>query len=250
MKRGISRQLSAVLTITWMNGLLALRRMPLWVASYLLTPLSLLFFLAVYGYGEAVDYAMVGGAVMVAASNGVSVMGDAAFYRIYAKYQDLLVATPTRPVSYVLGLALSMLVFSAPGLAVFVCLMWLRGLLTPPFSAALALCVASTWASSSFIGFAISTLFRHLRHVWPLTTIMSMLLAVLPPVYYPATLLPQDYRWIGALAPTGAAAMMLHHAAGLINLEAHVLAVSAASVVCYVLGFMLLSTSRMRWREK
>ncbi|RLF07351.1 MAG: ABC transporter permease [Thermoprotei archaeon] len=250
LRKGLSRQVIAALTIAWVNGVLALRRVPLWIISYLLMPLTLLFFFIIYGNPTIMKYALIGGTIMIAVSNGISILGDAAFYRIYVKYQDLLVATPIRPTSYIIGLSLSMLVFSAPGLALFVILMWLAGMLTPLFSATLAACLILTWAFSSFMGFTISTFFKQLRHVWPLVTILSLVLSVLPPIYYPATILPRGLQWIGALAPTGAAAMILHHVAGLANLESTALIASIASAIGYTVAFMLLSLSKMRWREK
>ena len=250
LRKGLNRQIVAALTIAWINGVLALRRVPLWILVYLLMPLTLLFFFSIYGNVILMKYALIGGAIMIAVSNGVAILGDAAFYRIYVKYQDLLVATPIKPTSYVIGLSLSMLVFSVPGLALFILLMWIMGMLTPIFTLTLTLCLIATWAFSSFMGFAISTLFKQLRHVWPLTTIISLLLSVLPPIYYPATILPKGLWWIGALAPTGAAAMILHHVAELAKLDPTTIAISIASIIGYTALFMILSITKIRWREK
>jgi len=249
LRRGIKRQVLASLTIAWINGVVVLRRAPLWVVSYLLMPMALLFFFRVHGSVAMMKMALIGGIIMVAASNGISLLGDAAWFRIYVKYQDLLVATPIRPVSYVMGLSLSMLVFASPGLALFVVLASLAGLMTLEFALALAACTIAVWISSSMMGFTISTFFRVLRHVWPMASILSMVLSFLPPVYYPATVLPQGFQWIGALAPTGAAAMVLHHVAGLVEVEAVALAASMTSLTAYSVALSLLSSLKARWRE-
>lgn len=250
MRKGFNRQLVAVLTIAWIDGVLTLRRAPLWVVSYLLMPLALLFFFSIYGNPVMMRLSIIGGIVMIAVSNGISILGDAAFYRIYVKYQDLLIATPLRPISYILGLSLSMLIFASPGLTLFLALAWLIGIITMPFALVLAVCLIMVWASSSFMGFAISTLFNRLRHVWPIASILSLLLGILPPVYYPATILPQGYRWIGALAPTGAATMILHQVAGFVELEASAIITSIVSLIGYMTMFMLLSILKVKWREK
>jgi len=250
LRRGVSRQLVAIATLAWINGAVALRRAPLWIIAYLTMPLTLLFFSHVYGGEVGLRFALIGGVLMVAVSNGIALLGDAAFYRIYVKYQDMLVASPIRPTSYIIGLSLSMLVFSMPGLALFVVLLGLQGMLTPLFSAALFACLVMVWASSSFMGFAISTAFRQLKHVWPLATILAILLSVLPPIYYPATVLPQGFEWIGALVPSGAAAMLLHQVAGLVELSQATIAVSAVLLVAYTVAFMILSATKVRWREK
>lgn len=250
MRKGFSRQFIAILTIAWINGFLALKRAPLWIVSYLLMPIALLFFFSIYGTPTLMKLSIVGGMVMIAVSNGISIIGDAAFYRIYVKYQDLLIATPLRPISYILGLSLSILIFASPGLALFLVLAWLTGMLTLPFTLILAACSIAMWAASSFMGFAISTLFNKLRHVWPIATILSLVLVILPPVYYPATILPQGYQWVGALAPTGAATMILHQVAGLVELETSALIASIASLIGYTTIFMLLSVAKIRWRER
>jgi len=250
LRKGIRRQAVASLTIAWVNGLVVLKRAPLWVVSYLLMPLALLFFFRIHGNVAMMKMALIGGIIMVATSNGISILGDAAWFRIYVKYQDLLVATPIRPVSYVMGLSLSMFVFASPGLSLFIALASLAGLTTFEFALALAACTIAVWISSSMIGFAISTLFKSLRHVWPMASILSLVLSLLPPIYYPATVLPRGLQWIGALVPTGAAAMILHHVAGLIEVEATALTTSIASLIAYTATLSLLSSLKVRWREE
>ncbi len=249
MRRGIKRQVVASLTMAWINGVVVLRRAPLWVVSYLLMPLALLLFFRIHGDVAMTRLALIGGIVMVATSNGISILGDAAWFRIYVKYQDLLVATPLRPVSYVMGLSLSMLVFASPGLALFVALASLAGLMTLEFALALVACTIAVWISSSMIGFTTSTLFKSLRHVWPMASILSMVLSLLPPIYYPATVLPRGLQWIGALIPTGAAAMILHHVAGLVEVEPVALAASIASLIVYATTLLLFSSFKVGWRE-
>jgi len=249
LRRGVRRQVVASLTIAWINGVLVLRRAPLWIVSYLLMPLALLLFFRIHGDVAMIKMALMGGIIMVATSNGISILGDAAWFRIYVKYQDLLVATPIRPVSYVMGLSLSMLVFASPGLALFVVLASLTDLMTPEFALALAACTIAVWISSSMMGFTISTLFKSLRHVWPMASILSMVLSLLPPIYYPATVLPQGLQWVGALAPTGAAAMILHHVAGLVEIETTALAASIASLIVYATTLLLFSSFKVSWRE-
>jgi len=249
LRRGVRRQVVASLTIAWINGVLVLRRAPLWIVSYLLMPLALLLFFRIHGDVAMIKMALMGGIIMVATSNGISILGDAAWFRIYVKYQDLLVATPIRPVSYVMGLSLSMLVFASPGLALFVALASLTDLMTLEFALALAACTIAVWISSSMMGFTISTLFKSLRHVWPMASILSMVLSLLPPIYYPATVLPQGLQWVGALAPTGAAAMILHHVAGLVEVEATALVASIASLIAYTTALLLLSSLKASWRE-
>jgi ABC-2 type transport system permease protein len=109
--------------------------------------------------------------------------------------------------------------------------------------------MTAVWISTSLIGFTISTFFNSLRHVWPMASILSMVLSLLPPIYYPATVLPHGWQWIGALTPTGASAMILHQVAGLVEVEATALVASIASLAAYAVT-LLLSSLKVRWRER
>ncbi len=247
---GVREQLRSILAITWINGWLAVKRYPLWVVSYLTPPVSLLVFIALFASREMVGFALSGGLVMVVASNGIGLMGDAVYYRVILKFQDMVVASPTRPLSYMLGFALSGFIYATPGIAIFIALMWRLGYLVRGGEMLLYLLLC--WASTASLGFAISGFVKEGRHAWPLIGIMTFVLTIIPPVYYPSSLLPGWLRLLGEAVPTGGAATLLHYAMGLpgSSLTWPEVMRLVAILTAETALLLFLALKKSRWREK
>ncbi|WP_256201965.1 hypothetical protein [Sulfuracidifex metallicus] len=88
--------------------------------GYLASPLALLFLIYIVSRGALLDYAIIGGLLSVVAENGLISLTDFAFLRMELHLQDLLVTTEIGPQEYILGLVLSNLVFSLPGIILYV----------------------------------------------------------------------------------------------------------------------------------
>lgn len=247
---GVKGQLRSILAVAWINGWLAVKRYPLWIVAYLTPPLSLLIFIALFTSEEMVGFALSGGLIMVVASNGIGLMGDAAYYRIYLKFQDMVVASPTRPLSYMLGLALSGFIYATPGIMIFVLLMWHFGYLIRGGEILLYLLLC--WASTASLGFAISGFLKEARHVWPLISILTFIFTIIPPVYYPSSALPGWIRFLGEAVPTGGAATLLHHAMSLPRSSLTGLEVVRLAIILTIETVLLLflALRKSRWREK
>jgi len=248
--RLLYEQARSAAALGWLNGLVAAKRNPLWVASYLAAPLSFLVLVRVFFKEEMVGFAIVGGLLMTVASNGISLMGDVVFYKRVVKLQEMVVASPMRPLAYLLGLVLSGLLFALPGLAIFGALMAVEGLLT--LGNAASVCAASLLALASLSGlsFTLATMVKEERFVWPLTGILTFAFTVLPPVYYPCALLPKALQLAAVAVPTSNAAMLLQAHAGLLPLlpapEPAVWAVGLAEAI----AFLALAAKLSRWRER
>ncbi|MCD6409884.1 MAG: ABC transporter, partial [Candidatus Verstraetearchaeota archaeon] len=78
-------QLRGALAFAWLNGVIAAVRNPLWIAAYLTPPLTLLILFNILVAGEMKGYALAGGFVIILATNGLWLTGDAAYYRLYLK---------------------------------------------------------------------------------------------------------------------------------------------------------------------
>lgn len=246
MSARILRGLKTVLVLAWFNGIVNIKRSPLSVLNFALTPFSILFFIFIFGGPRATTYGLVGGIVSTIVSSSIIIETDAAFIRLILKVQDMFVASPCTPASYVAGLALSELTNGIPGIAIFLALlahfnhMGPAGILLSLFSASL------TWASISALGFFISTFARDPRDLWVYSPILTVLLSFLPPVYYPIQLVPQWLRPAAYLAPTTYSAEIIRIAAGISkgNLAAYV-----AGMLAYTLALIYVAGKRMRWRE-
>ncbi|MEM1619162.1 MAG: ABC transporter permease [Fervidicoccaceae archaeon] len=249
--RELRRQARAALALGWLNGVVAARRNPLWVLSYLAPPLSLLMMIKIFAVEEALNYALIGGLLMTAASNGLGIMGDAVFYKNTVKLQDMLVASPMRPLSYVAGLVLSSLLFAIPGFAIFGALMVSRELVGLESAPSVLFATLLATASLACLGFTLATFVREERFVWPLLGILTFTLTILPPVYYPIDRLPWALRLASLLVPTSNAAALIHVEVGLVRPEELPVGEAAAWLVALVEAALLAAaaTYRSRWRE-
>src|SRR5207302_224790 len=88
------------------------------------------------------------------------------------------------------------------------------GTLTP---GALIVFVAllAAWAISSTIGYVVSTLFKDMKTIWPYSALLTNLFGILPPVFYPLSKVPIEWRSLVLFVPTSAAAILVNAAAGL-----------------------------------
>ncbi|MEZ0318934.1 MAG: ABC transporter permease [Pyrobaculum sp.] len=233
------------LVIAWVNGWIAAVRGWVWVLASSASPVSFLVLLGIYGGVKGLQWGLVGGFVWTIASNGISLIGDATYYRLGIKYQSMLTAAPVSPAGYALGLALSAFVFALPALAVYLAAMAILGM---PFLSPLVLyALAALWLASAGLGFTLSGLIRHMRYAWALPQILSAVFTVGSPVYYPATTLPSPY--LGVLLPTGAAGIIIQHDTGLFSYSSELVTVAAAALALQSTAGLYFLFKVARWRQ-
>lgn len=245
----LRRQLKASLVLGWLNGVIPVRRTPFWVLSYLMFPLSLLFLLRLYSM-ELMDFAVLGGFLSIFAYTGIEVLGDVVYFKTICKVQDMFVASPVSPSAYLFGLALSSLFYSLPGVLLLAAISYFSGPLSLPQVPVLAIVLLLVWISFTSLGFTLSTFIREPRHAWPLVGVLSILFSVLPPLYYPATLLSPNLRPLSLLVPTGAGATILQQETGLTRLSQGLVRMAWISLVVEALILWMLARYGSRWREK
>lgn len=243
----MKKLLRDILVIGWLNGWVPLVRSWVWLVANSVTPLSFLIVLAIYAGQRGLTWGLLGGLIWTIASNGISLIGDAAFYRLEIKFQQMLVAAPVSPVAYALGLALSSFIFAAPALVFYVAYLAVLGAFTARGAIALAIALLMLWISMAGIGFAASTLISQMRYAWAVPTILTAVLSAMAPVYWPATVLPSQY--LGAILPTGAAGIIGQSALGIVNYGYDVLAAAWASLALYTIGAFALLAKVARWRQ-
>src|ERR671934_2755325 len=118
--------------IAYLTGFLWLRRNPISMVFTAISPFSLLFILFVVSNGHYVQFAIAGSLVMALVGYGLALGQDISFYKTEYKIQDLFVASPVSPLTYMMGLALSELLFGLPALLVLASLVVYLG--APLFS--------------------------------------------------------------------------------------------------------------------
>ncbi len=209
------RQANAVFRICWFNGFLGLVRSPLVFVALFLTPLSFLFFLYVVAPRAELPFGVVGGVLFSCLFTGSGMMNDCAYLRLERQLQQVFITSPLRPISWVLGMALSELTFTIPALVLFLGVLTLVISISIGAFFALLGVIILTWLLASSLGFLLSTFFRTLREIWPIGMVIFTTLSVLPPVFYPLAAVPASFRWVAYLAPSTFASQLAVRAAGL-----------------------------------
>jgi ABC-2 type transport system permease protein len=211
----VGTQAYAALRICYFNGIIPLWRSPLLIAAVFLTPFSFLFFLFVIASPALLPFGVTGGVLFSALFTGNGMMNDCAYLRLERQLQAIYVASPVRSLSYLLGMALSELAFTLPALTLFFIIL---SLVHPLGAAAVGLLVAVillTWLMATTLGFLLSTMFRQLREIWPIATLIFSALSILPPIFYPISIIPAQWEWAAFLAPSTFASQLADHAVGL-----------------------------------
>ena len=158
-----------ILVIAYTTGILWLRRNPLSLIFTAITPFSLLFVLFIISDGQYTQFAISGSLVMALVGYGLALGQDITYYKTEYKIQDMFVASPISPLTYMTGLALSEILFGFPALVVLLFLIFYIGvsLLYIPL---LIFIILIVWISTSSMGFFLSS---HMLHMKNATQIIS-----------------------------------------------------------------------------
>jgi len=236
-------------TFVVMNGMIPIRTQPLYILNLLASPLSFLFFITIVSKGVLVPYGILGGMILTMLSVGTSLQSDLTHYRHDLKFQDVVVASPVEAPVYVAGMALSELVYSLPGLAVFVVLFFYEGYATPATVVVLAGVLVLAWAFACALAFTLATYFQDVRETFLFSPLISLGLTVLPPVYYPLSSLPGWAQTIAKFSPTTYAAQLLQGSVGLIPLPFDTAVLDWTILALCVVILFGVAAVKARWQE-
>lgn len=234
-----------ILYFSWYYGFYVILRGPSYLIASLSLPLTLLFMVTIFTHGAVIAYAIAGGPLAIVAANSINGAADAAFFRIQIRIQDLFVATSISSQDYMLALSLSYLVFSLPGIVLYAIL----GAYMKVFTISSALPIIGVLVlltlTISNMSFIIAGLLKHIRNVWGITAILSIIMTVLPPTFYPYTYLPKGVIYILSISPVTPAAVMLQAIVGLEPMQwSMIFILLAETVILTYLGRRFI-----RWRE-
>jgi ABC-2 type transport system permease protein len=236
-------------TLIVMNGLIPIRTQPLFLVNLLASPLSFLFFITIVSRGALVPYGITGGMILTMLSVGTGLQSDLTHYRHDLKFQDIVVASPVEAPVYVAGMAFSELVYSLPGLAVFVVLFVYEGYATFASVAVLTGVLLMIWAFATALAFTLATYFEDVRETFLFSPLISLGLTVLPPVYYPLSSLPGWAQTVALFSPTTYAAELVQSSVGLISLSADAAITAWGVLGACVVALFLIAALKARWQE-
>jgi ABC-2 type transport system permease protein len=236
-------------TLVVLNGLIPIRSQPLYLVNLLASPLSFLFFLTVVSHGSLIRYGITGGMVLTMLSAGTGLQSDLTHYRHDLKFQDIVVASPVEAPVYTLGMALSELVYSVPGLAVFVVLFVVDGLATPLSVVVLLGVMLLVWGFATALAFTLATYFQDVRETFMFSPLISLVLTVLPPVYYPLYYLPAWAQVAARFSPTTYAAALVQGSVRLAPLSFASAAVDWGVLGGVTAALFVVAAFKARWKE-
>ena len=246
MKRSRTSQfIASVLS----NAVYALGNYPAMMVSMFMTPFSILVVVFFVSKGSLLTVAIEGGLIMTMITSGMSLQTDLSHLKNDFKLQDMVVSSPTSAGTYLIGMAISELVYSIPAMVVLVILALAFTHLSAAAWASLIAVMLAMFAFSTCLGFFISTFTTDVMESWAYTGIISTIISALPPVYYPITYIPFPFRYLAYLSPATYAAEIVQNASGFLTLGGGALAIDWIVIfaVTLVIGFIAIKKSR--WRD-
>ena len=240
------KSLRSLWAIMYYLGFTPMLRNPLFIAFVFSTPFTLLFILFVASEGTALPYGLAGALTMVTTELGLFVCTDLASYKLQNRFQDMVVASPVSPLTYMFGVALSELIFGAPALVILLALIAGQGASAVAILGCIGVIVL-LWATSTSLGFFFSAYAPNTQNAFIINGFITTMLSVLPPVYYSVNVLPRSLAVVAEIIPTAEATCLFQGAIGLgYSIET---AYGFAVLLTATCIMLLLVSFRMKWRE-
>jgi ABC-2 type transport system permease protein len=243
------RKVRTIGSLSYYLGIVPMIRIPTLLPFVFATPFTILFILFVSGQPTLFAYGLSGAITMTVAQQGLFLGADLTNYKIEHKFQSIVVASPVSPFTYMFSVALSELTFAIPALAILLVILAYR---TPGAGAVtmfgIVVVAILTWMTTSSIGFFLSTYVLNTRTAFLTVTFISIILSVLPPVFYPMQILPAQVRWLSELVPTTHASVLIQGLSGLPVTYTQTLT-SWIALPLFTVAFLALALLKARWRE-
>jgi ABC-2 type transport system permease protein len=238
--------------IAHINGLLWLRRYPASIIFTAMIPFSFLFIVFVIGGRQYIPLALSGSLVAAAASYGLATGNNIINWKVEYKLQDIFVSSQVSSFTYMVGIALAELLFGLPS---FVVLTTLIVIFSSNFFLSAVTAIVTlilVWAATSSIAYFISTHSTHPRFVESFVAFLRIAIVVLPPVFYPLSIVHmEELRYLAYVIPTTHASLILQYAMGFPQAleNSWSLELGFAIIILYIVGFALLAKTKAVWRE-
>ena len=234
--------------IAYLTGILWLRRNPLSLIFSAISPFSLLFILFIISDGKYLPLSITGSLVMALVGYGLSLGQDISFYKNEYKIQDVFVASPVSPITYMVGLAISQILFGLPALLVLLSLATLF-LSSSIYITLLIITTLLVWGTMSSMGFFLSSHMLHMRNVSQIISFVNVILSILPPVFYSIEILPVPFQYASYFVPTTHASLMIQSMMGIATPKEWSIEFGLFVQVAYLIGFVILAKVKALWRD-
>jgi ABC-2 type transport system permease protein len=191
---------------------------------------------------------MIGGIITITANGGIVALPQEVIMNKYRKFQSICVSSPITPFIYYMGVSLSRFFYILPPLFIISFMLGISGLLSNLML--YILIILFIFLIGSMLGFAIATHLSNPMYIGAIANMLGLLLCLLPPVYYPLTLIPSQYRLIIMLVPTVSAAHLMRIALGIVDASMGELVSLFSVLLIYLIVSIFLVKEKAEWREK
>ena len=243
------KKMSQILAIAEMLALPQLRR-PVTYILILAIPAMFLYLFWLVGGMRLGRHVLFGSLIAIPLNAGIIALPQSIVTYKFRKLQDMYVASPVTQFVYLMGNALARLLFAVPGvLFIGGILLWGRYM---PFSAipttivVLLIC----WAVGCALGFMIAMYVTNVMVVSEISSLLALVLVMLPPVSYPLELVGANWRWLALMVPSASAAQLIKVASGASQINGSVYVFTEWAVLLGSgLLFLWLALTKSSWRE-
>ncbi len=231
------------------NSLYAMVNYPVTLINTLLAPLSLLAVVTFASHGTLLPVAAEGALIMNMVTSGTAMQGDLSHLKNDMRLQDMVVSSPTGPGTYILGMALSQIVYSIPTISLLIIFNILFVHLSLAGAIVLFFDMATIFTFAVSLGFFLSTISTDIIQTWAFSGILAPILTTIPPVYYPISYIPLPYRYLAYISPTTYAAQIAQSQAGFATLTLVQTGEYWTILVAITIIFSYIALKRSRWRD-
>jgi ABC-2 type transport system permease protein len=247
MIRQTARQLLASIMV---NAIYLMKNYPVVLLNTILAPLSFLTLIWFVSKGTLLIPAIIGGLIMTMFSSGTSLQGDLSHLKNDFKLQDMVVSSPTSASTYVLGIAISELIYYLPPILILSTLFYFFVHVTLLQLFGIIVILIFVFLTSVSLGFALATISSDIVQSFGYTRLLTTLFSTLAPVYYPITYIPLPYRYLAYFSPTTYAAQIAQNLSGTLTSSTDELIIDWAVLISLTAVFLWIGISKSRWREK
>lgn len=242
-------KLSQIYASILVNAVYTMKNYPVTLVNTFMAPISILVVITLVSHGTLLSVSLLGALIMAMVTSGIGLQADLSHLKNDFKMQDMIVSSPTSAFTYMLGMAVSEIVYSIPALLILavLSLIFIKASL---LGVVIILAVmALTFIFSIALGFFLSTFTTDVVQNYAFIGILSIILTTIPPVYYPITYIPLPYRYIAYLSPTTYAAEIVQNAIGHLPLSNAMLVIDWVVLAALAVTLLALSIKKSRWRD-
>jgi ABC-2 type transport system permease protein len=231
------------------NAVYEMRNYPIVLINTVLSPLSFLVLIVFVSRGSLTGEAVEGAFIMSMFSSGMGLQADLSHLKNDFKLQDMVVSSPTGWLTYMVGIAISEIVYSLPALTVLAVLAYFFMVLSVVGILEFVAVLILMFFASMAVGYTLATFSSDIVQSFAFSRLLSTLFSTIPPVYYPITYIPLPFRYLAYFSPTTYAAELAQSAAGYLPLPVLMIALDWIVLIAVTIMLFMISKTKARWRE-